>query len=547
MSTKLHDNALGLLFIDNVQHILHSQGLKVQLVSNIEVSGYGFGVVVDDDGFIAHLFERPYAVYGAVVKLYALTDTDRTGAQYNNLLFVTNLNLVLSFVAGIVVRSSSLKLGSTCIYHLVGGDDAVSLTHIANFKLSLAYASSNGLVGKAHLLSLAQQAGSELMGFHSTLHFDDVLNLGQEPSINLSDGVDFVNGYATAHSLSDYKATFIINILDFSANFFIAQSLQLGHFQVGQANFQAAYCLQHGSFHSTLNSHNLAGSLHLGTQSTVGGNKFIKGPTGEFQNDVVDGRLKASLGLLGNSVFNFVQIIAHSNLTGNLSDGIAGRLRSQGGGTAYAGVNLDYIIVFRIGVQCQLYVAATNYAQFADDINGSLAQHLHFFIIQGLSRSHNDGVTGVHTYGVQIFHGADGDAVVNSVADNLKFDFLPASDGAFNQALADGAITQALLYNINQLILIFSNTATGAAKSIGRTNNQRIANLTTEGAGSHNGFYNSRFRNGLMDFFHRFLEHFAVLATFNGGDLGAQQAYLVLAQNALLFQLHSHVQANLAA
>ena len=153
----------------------------------------------------------------------------------------------------------------------------------------------------------------------------------------------------------------------------------------------------------------------------------------------------------------------------------------------------------------------------------------------------------MHTYGVQVFHGADGDAVVNSVADNLKFDFLPASDGAFNQALADGAITQALLYNINQFILIFSNTATGAAKSIGRTNNQRIANLTTEGAGSHDGFYDGGFRDGLMDFFHRLLEHFAVFATFNGGDLGTQQAYLVLAQNTLLFQLHSHVQANLAA
>ena len=221
LTTKLHDNALGLLFIDNIQHILHSQGLKVQLVSNIEVSGNGFRVVINDNGFVTKLLQGPYAMYGAIVKLYALTDTDRTRAQYNNLLFVTNLNLVLSFVAGIVVRSSSLKLSSAGIYHLIGGDDTVGLTHIANFKLSLAYASSNGLVGKAHLLSLAQQAGSELMGFQSTLHLDDVLNLRQEPFINLSNGVDFVNGYATTHSLSDYKATFIINILDFSTNFFI--------------------------------------------------------------------------------------------------------------------------------------------------------------------------------------------------------------------------------------------------------------------------------------------------------------------------------------
>ena len=126
----------------------------------------------------------------------------------------------------------------------------------------------------------------------------------------------------------------------------------------------------------------------------------------------------------------------------------------------------------------------------------------------------------MHAYGVQVFHGADGDAVVNSVADNLKFDFLPASDGAFNQALADGAVAQALLHNINQLILIFGNTAASAAQGVSGAYNQRIANLTTEGACSHDGFYDGGFRDGLMDFFHRLLEHFAVFATFNGGDLG---------------------------
>ena len=529
MAAELHDNAFGLLFIDNIQYILHSQGLEIQLVSNIEVSGNGFGVVVDDDGFIAHLFERPYAVYGAVVKLYALTDADRTGAQYNNLFLIANLNLILGFIAGIVVRSSSFKLSSAGIYHLVGGDDAVGLAHVANFELGLAYASSNGLVGEAHLFSLAQQAGSELMGFQSTLHFNDVLNLRQEPSINLGDGIDFVNGYATAHSFGDNEATLIIDIFNFSANFFVAQCLQLRHFQVSQADFQATHSLQHGGFHGALNSHNFAGSLHLGAQGAVGGNKFIKGPTGEFQNDVVDGGLEASLGLLGNSVFDFVQIIAHSNLTGNLCDRIAGCLGSQSGGTAYTGVNLDNIVVFRIGIQCQLYIAATYYTQLADDVDGSLAQHLHFFIVQGLGRSHNDGVAGVHAYRIQVFHGADGDAVVGSIANNLELDFLPASNGAFNQALADGAVAQTLLHDINQLVLVFGNTAAGATQGISRTHNQRIADFTTKGAGSHDGFYDGRFRDGLMDFFHSLLEHFAVLTTFDSGDLSTQKAYLVFA------------------
>ena len=127
----------------------------------------------------------------------------------------------------------------------------------------------------------------------------------------------------------------------------------------------------------------------------------------------------------------------------------------------------------------------------------------------------------MHANGVQVFHGADGDAVVSSVADNLEFDFLPAGDAAFNQALADWAVAQALLHDIDQLFFVFSNTAAGAAQSISRTNNQRIADFLAEIASSLNGFNDGAFRNRLADFFHRLFKHFAVLATFDSADLRA--------------------------
>ena len=50
-----------------------------------------------------------------------------------------------------------------------------------------------------------------------------------------------------------------------------------------------------------------------------------------------------------------------------------------------------------------------------------------------------------------------------------------------------------------------------------------------------------------MDFLHSFLEHFAVFAAFDSADLSAQQTNVVFAQDTLLVQLHSHVQANLTA
>ena len=486
-------------------------------------------------------------MYGAVVEFYALTDTDRTGAEYNYSLSVAYFNLILGFVAGIVVRGCSFKFRSAGINHFVGRQNAVSLTHIADFKLSLAYAFTDNSIGKAHSLSLTQQARSQLVSFQSFFHFNDVLDFGKEPQVNLSDIVNLFKSNTAADSLSNNEAALVINAFDAVMNFFIAQSLQLRHFQMIEADFQAANCFQHRSFKTALNCHNLTGSLHLSAQGAVSGYEFIERPTREFQYDIVNGRLEASLSLFGNSVFDFVQVVADSNFAGNLSNRITGSFGSQCGRTAYTRVNFDYIIVFGVRVESQLYVTAANYAQLTHDIDRSLTQQLYFFIAQSLCWSHNDGVAGVYANGVQVFHGADSNAVISSVADYFVFDFLPAGDAAFNQALTDRAVAQALLHDVNQLFLVFSNAAAGTAEGIRRTDNQRITDFLAEVASSFNGFYDSAFRNRLMDFLHSFLEHFAVFTTFDSADLSAQQTNVVFAQNALLFQFHSHVQANLTA
>ena len=153
----------------------------------------------------------------------------------------------------------------------------------------------------------------------------------------------------------------------------------------------------------------------------------------------------------------------------------------------------------------------------------------------------------MYAYRVHIFHRANGDAVISSVANNLEFDFLPASNAAFNQTLTDGAVAKALLYNIVQSFFILSNAAASTAQSISRTNNQRIADFATEINCSLDSLNNDAFRNRLVDFFHSLLKQLTVFATFNSGDLGAQKTYVVFFQNALLIQLHSHVQTHLSA
>ena len=86
LTAELNDRVVRLLGLDDAGHVLRGQRLKVQTVSGVEVGGNGLRVVVDDNGLAAELLQRPDRVNRAVVELDALTDTDRTGAENQNLL-----------------------------------------------------------------------------------------------------------------------------------------------------------------------------------------------------------------------------------------------------------------------------------------------------------------------------------------------------------------------------------------------------------------------------------------------------------------------------
>ena len=134
--------------------------------------------------------------------------------------------------------------------------------------------------GEIHLTDEQQKAYDGLLvSFQSFFHFNDVLDFGEEPQVNLGDIVNLFQSNTAADSLSNNEAALVVNAFDAVMNFFITQSLQLRHFQMVEADFQAANCFQHGSFKAALNCHNLTGSFHLSSQGAVSGYKFIERPT----------------------------------------------------------------------------------------------------------------------------------------------------------------------------------------------------------------------------------------------------------------------------
>ena len=77
-------------------------------------------------------------MYGAVIKLDTLSDTDRTGTKYQYLfLWIGFDGFVLASEYGIVVRCGCLKLCGTGIYHLECCHDTIFITHVMDLFFGL--------------------------------------------------------------------------------------------------------------------------------------------------------------------------------------------------------------------------------------------------------------------------------------------------------------------------------------------------------------------------------------------------------------------------
>ena len=119
------NNTLRLFHLDDVHNIFHAQRLKIKLVGTGVVGGNGFRVIVDDNCFITRCLNSLHRMNGGVVKLYALTDADRPGAEHDNLLFIRNNRLVFILISGIEIWNIAFKFGSAGIDHFINRNNTV--------------------------------------------------------------------------------------------------------------------------------------------------------------------------------------------------------------------------------------------------------------------------------------------------------------------------------------------------------------------------------------------------------------------------------------
>ena len=135
----MNDNAFRFFLVDNVQHVLRSERLEIKSVGNVKVGRNCFRIVVYDNRFVTGFAQSPNGMDGAIIKLNALPDTNRTGTEYDNLFLVADFRLIdFRAESRVVVRSVSLKFCGASVNHFVNRHDVCVQSHFANFVYGLA-------------------------------------------------------------------------------------------------------------------------------------------------------------------------------------------------------------------------------------------------------------------------------------------------------------------------------------------------------------------------------------------------------------------------
>ena len=158
-----------------------------------------------------------------------------------------------------------------------------------------------------------------------------------------------------------------------------------------------------------------------------------------------------------------------------------------------------------------------------------------------------EAISRMHTHRIQIFNGADDDAVVLMVAHHFQFKFFPAFNGLFNQDFRSRAVIKPPLHYRIELFFAMRDAAASATQGKSRANHYGPTIQFFLGfMRLFQRMYRNASRHIEANSFHRFLEKFPVFRLVD--DIGARSnhLYIITGKDALFVQLHRQIQSGLA-
>ena len=382
---------------------------------------------------------------------------------------------------------------------------------------------------------------------------DDSLQPRNEPRIDVAEGIDLLVIEAEPQRLghlqdpvgrrrAESRPDHILVVA-------LAEPLQHVVVEAGEPRLHRAQRLLQAFLEGAANRHHLADRFHGGGQRRRGAWEFLEGEARDLRHHIVDGGLEGGgRRALGDVVVEFVERVADGELGRDLGNREAGGLRGKGRGARHARVHLDDNEPAVRRIHRELHVrAARLHADLAQDRDGGVAHHLVFAVGKRQRRGDRYAVAGMHAHRIDVLDGADDDAVVLRVADNLHLVLFPAEDGFLDQDLRRGRGFEAPLGDVHVFFAIVGDTAARAAKREGRPDDGRKLDVVERVLRLGEVLGQLRARGRKPDLGHRLAEQQAILGLVDGMGLGADHLDVELFERAVAEELERGVERGLPA
>ena len=301
--------------------------------------------------------------------------------------------------------------------------------------------------------------------------------LHQKPAVNFREVENLLDAEAGAQGVADEENSFRVRHGKFSRNHVAREDVAVAidfradaprfavAAQTATANLQRAQAFLQAFLERAADGHGFTDAFHLRGERGVGLREFLEGKARNLGDNVINARLEARRGFARDVVLEFVEQVADGELGGDLRDGKAGGFGSQRRAAADARVHLDDDHAAILGADAELDVRAAGLdAHGADDGEALVAHDLKFLVGQRLDGRDGDAVSGMDTHGVEVFDGANDDAVVGLVAHDFHLVFLPAEEGFFDEDFVHGRKLNAVLGDGFKLFLVVTDAAARATE-----------------------------------------------------------------------------------
>src|SRR5437667_2604325 len=324
LAAELHDDAIRLLLLDDVQDVLEQERLEVQAGGDIEIRGYGLRIVVCDNRGDAFFPQREDPLDTAVIELDTLADPDGTAPDDQHLATRELLRLSARLVRGIEVGSLRLELPSAGVDHLVC--DRWSTPPHRLFRQT--GQGRDGLIGEPEPFRIREAWGAGPGSFEVRLDLDEMSDLLDEERVPLRQGGDLLHRKAASEGLCNRKEAFVGGFAQFAQEFVVRPGIR---FETHPIDLERADRLQDRLLEGPADRHHFPGALHRRTNPAVDGREFVERPPRDLCDDVVQGGFEGGEGLARDGIRDLVEAQANRNLCGDPGDRVTRRLRREGG------------------------------------------------------------------------------------------------------------------------------------------------------------------------------------------------------------------------